>query len=356
MQRAAFASRAAGAALPGARDGAARAARGGRARRGVLRGRAAVAARRGGAGGARGLRRAAGGGAAFARVTEGVVRAAGRARFRSRVDVLVGVVARLRARVVAAAVQEVEGVEPGAVVLSGFLYVEAESARLYGDVLYSGRIERVACSPVVAVSLSDALGKPCYMERALADVASVLVTNMAEVLEAPGKVPVRTENDDNYDGNAYELQSSSSSDTQSAQSMQNAIWEMKAADVIDMADSALRDCLQRNDVGVTSSESHTSLMRKFIGLMDEAERRELGIMLAADSELYGLAAELQASRSKRGQLTAEMREAEKKGDWNKVFRLNEKINLLLDQTADCTAEPGSYDPYLDCDEWYKPNR
>lgn len=90
--------------------------------------------------------------------------------------------------------------------------------------------------------------------------------------------------------------------------------------------------------------------------MDEVQRREVCIALAAERGRFGAAAELQEGRSRRGRLLEELREAEGRAAWGEVVRIGRELHCVQDGIADVTAEPGSYDPYLDRDEWYRPNR
>jgi hypothetical protein len=133
-------------------------------------------------------------------------------------------------------------------------------------------------------------------------------------------------------------------------------WDVTYTDAMALSDASLRASLRAERVMVHSQESHRSLLLKFADLMDEVERRELLIKLAAEDELWGLAAELQRGRSDRGKLVHRMRAAEDQADWDEVFRLTCEVDRMKSCIADPTQEPGSYDPYLDQDPWYKPSR
>jgi hypothetical protein len=133
-------------------------------------------------------------------------------------------------------------------------------------------------------------------------------------------------------------------------------WDVSYKEVMSLSDGALRSSLRTALIAVRSQEDRRSLLRKFADMMDEVERRELLIELAAEDALWGLAAELQRGRSERGVLVRRMREAEGCADWDEVFRLKCEVDRMRACLADPTQEPGSYDPYLDQDPWYKPSR
>lgn len=133
-------------------------------------------------------------------------------------------------------------------------------------------------------------------------------------------------------------------------------WECCYEEVLQLSDDSLRVSLRNVGVAVTSTEGQGSLLDKFAELMDEVERRELMIELAARNQMYSLAAELQSGRSERGKLVQQMRDAQKDGDWETAFRLKVETDHMKSLCADFTLDPESYDPDLDQDPWYRPCR
>lgn len=243
-------------------------------------------------------------------------------------------------RLVGASVEEVEHcLGEDAVQLGGFLFFEKD-----------GIIERVECSVAAAVVYANTARVGCHMERELFQSASVLVKDMLGAFEGKGSVRIkRKESEQALSNNRPDIC------TPDGTKVWNAA-DLKADDVIGMTDAELRAVLMVEGVGSRKSEEKMSLLRKVAMIMDEVERRELGIRLAADNEMYGIAAELQRGRSKRGKILARMKEAERDEKWTEVLYLGQELRIMERQIADITAEPGSYNRDLDQDDWYRPNR
>lgn len=254
----------------------------------------------------------------------------------NRAEGLWELLGELGCRVVACSVEEVEHLGGESLIqLGGFLFVEHPAG---------GALERMQCSIVEAVVCANVGRIGCFMERAIYDGGCVRVKDMIEVFEGRGAVRVLLK-----EGWCEILDASERKRTWRAE-------ELKAEDVLGMDDNQLRAVLTAGGVGSTKGEEKMSLLRKLVVLMDEVERREVGIWLAAESGMYGVAAQLQRGRSKRGLLMERMREAEREGKWGEVVRLGSELKMLESQIADITAEPGSYNRDLDQDEWYRPNR
>ena len=100
--------------------------------------------------------------------------------------------------------------------------------------------------------------------------------------------------------------------------------------------------------GVTSlprpREGLDSLDKALLDKMDEAVRGEY-LRLRS---LNGPA----AVTSPRQALLKAMGEAFDEGDIKAATELREEFMILTSRTADPTQESGSYDPYLDQDDWY----
>lgn len=254
-------------------------------------------------------------------------------------------------RLVGASVEEVASVDAG-VQARGFLFVEREAARLYGETVYHGGPRRVKCDLGTAVAVANAGRVPCYMRRELFDAAAMPVRDVQGAFDARGAENVQARWAEEGQGESCPLPMWDEGRRRRGPKA----WELKAEDVLEMRDSMLRTVLSGCEVGTTGSEGRESLLRKVVDWMDEVERREVGIRLAANGEMYALAAELQRGRSRRGRLLQEMKEAEESGRWEEVVRIGQEVKRMEAQTADITADPGSYSRYLDQDDWYKPNR
>lgn len=269
----------------------------------------------------------------------------------NRAEAVLELLRVVRVRLVGASVEEVASAGAG-VQVRGFLFVEREVARLYGETVYHDGAERVDCDPGTAVAVANAARVSCYIRRELFDAAATPVRDVQTVFDARGAERVQARWAEEGQGESCPLPSWD----QEARRCGPKAWELKAEDVLVMGNSMLRAVLAACDVGTTASEGRESLLRKVADWMDEVERRELGIRLAADGEMYALAGELQRGRSRRGQLLQEMRDAEEDGRWDEAVRIGQEVRRIESQTADITAEPGSYSRYLDQDDWYKPNR
>jgi hypothetical protein len=251
-------------------------------------------------------------------------------------------------RLVCAGVEEVAGVETGRVRVTGVLYV-ARSAMCGESDADEASAVRVEClSPAVAVSLAAAAGVPCFILRDLFDVTSVRVSNFDScglhepaVVEAADTQPPVPPMEVGQGGACGD------------EDVAVTPWECDSVRALGLSEDTLRVSLRAVGVAVVMSESRDSLLRKFVSLMDETERREVLIQIAASKEMFGLAGELQAGRSERGKLREQM---QKTADVNELFQLQREANRRREQLADPTQEPGSYDPYLDQDPWYKPSR
>ena len=227
--------------------------------------------------------------------------------------------------------------------LCAMLLLRIPNGSVCGEVVYKSVYVEV--SPGFGVALGNVAGVEVAVERDLYEMASVSVNDMVSVYEARGMVPVVEKLVDEELPEQVEV------------GREIVIpWELTASEVDVLSETQLRKSLRRYGVGVTQRESRESLLRKFVGLMDEVQRRELGVLLAARDGMYALAGELQAGRSKRGVLLKELQEAEKNGNWSEVIKLGMRIRRLESGIMDVTAEPGSYSRDLDRDEWYQPNR
>lgn len=223
----------------------------------------------------------------------------------------------------------------GVMGVEAHLFVTPLVGMLYGERIYARKQVKIKCTPAFATSVCTVARKELFIERVVCEKAIV------------GSSDIDTTN---------EVDNARNHRSQPDEKLKRPIYSFSAEEIFHMNDDAIRELLAGSNVPVTSSEIRESLLSKLSPLMDEVERREMAIMLAAVAEDYALAAKLQKKRSKRGELTILMKEAQERGDWGAAFNLKVQMDRLKIQTADFTADPGDYDPYLDQDEWYNPVR
>lgn len=260
----------------------------------------------------------------------------------SRLEIILCVLRELNLRVLAAELVDVETVATSVCLQGGLYVVEGRGDDLgtwgVGIGLWEegrGEVTRVPCTPAVAICVAHGVGVDCFVQRDLYEMVAVRNADRERIIAST------TENAQGEDRINLPFVIP---------------WELTAEDVIRLSDSTLQNTLTRYNIATRALENRADLLRKFVKLMDETERRELGILLSAEQGRYGLAAELQRGRSKRGVVLNELKEAEERGEWNTVMKLGEHLRHLENGVMDITAEPGSYGGLLDRDEWYRPNR
>jgi len=104
-------------------------------------------------------------------------------------------------------------------------------------------------------------------------------------------------------------------------------------------------------------EGERKLDDLLLPLLDEAVRAQVLRRRALERGDWEEAARLQDNRSERDQLLEEIstrREADPEDEL--LPALEERYELLTSLRADPTLDEGSYDPYLDQDEWYEAQR
>lgn len=263
-------------------------------------------------------------------------------------------------RVVACSVEEAEGVREECCMVVGYAYV-ADVAVLGGEKVVSGAVRRVECnSPAFAVAVAAGCGVECLIERSLFEATAVRVR--VGVSGPDGRAVV--EEDDGDEGEKRESDEVGSGAESGARGSWGDLskgeeyipWKCDYRNVRAMSDESLRAGLRAVGRPVALSMSRNELLRRFADEMDSVERRELLMEIAAEVGEYRLAARLQSERCERGLVAVAMREAEAKGDWDAAFRLTAKAADMKARLQDCTADPGSYDPYLDADPDYRPSR
>lgn len=298
--------------------------------------------------------------------------------FDSPLDVLACALRVSGRQLLCASIEESVGCADGCVSVCGCVYV-GQAAVLANELVPVGEVTRIeVSSPIFAVAVAAGLSLPCHVARYLFDATAVYVS--VHVKGPDGEVVVE-ESVSGYGGSESDSDesrphgSSASWSTPSgpsgslAEDTNSSLvgadgeeliiqppWVTDFRTALALSDDVLRFSLKSVGIAVTTTESRVTLLRKYAENMDEVERRELLIQLAADADLFALAGKLQAGRSERGNVVHQMREAEARGDWDEMFRLKVEADRMKDAVADTTQDPGSYDPYLDADPWYRPNR
>ena len=130
------------------------------------------------------------------------------------------------------------------------------------------------------------------------------------------------------------------------------VWDLKAADVLELVPGQLRALLRANGVPTRRDTPAQELVGKLLPLMDEMERRLVRIRYAVEAEDYEEAARLAAGTSRRGRLSQLLVDAVREERYADAAELQLEMEAETMGRADITQDPGSYDPFLDADDWY----
>ncbi|KAG5191463.1 hypothetical protein JKP88DRAFT_271319 [Tribonema minus] len=87
-------------------------------------------------------------------------------------------------------------------------------------------------------------------------------------------------------------------------------------------------------------------------LLDETVRRDVMLRRALAREDYAAAAQLGGAGSERAVVKHALADAVEEEDYEAANRLRARLEVLTALRADVTQDEGSYDRYLDADEWY----
>lgn len=132
-------------------------------------------------------------------------------------------------------------------------------------------------------------------------------------------------------------------------------WEIASADELlslsreERALSALRAGVR---LPRAREATDGALLDLLAPLLDEKVRRELAIRQALEAGDETLAASLDAATSRRGQLAAALRRAVQEERFGEAARLSNELRVETSRRMDVTRDEGSYDRYLDQDDWY----
>jgi len=130
------------------------------------------------------------------------------------------------------------------------------------------------------------------------------------------------------------------------------VWEMKAADVLTFETEQLRYLLREYGVPTRRRESKIDMIDKVLPMLDETQRRLILIRRAVEEEDYAMAGVLAAGTSRRGRLCEELVEAVAQERYGDAAKIQVEMEVQTMGRADITQDPGSYDPFLDADDWY----
>jgi len=118
----------------------------------------------------------------------------------------------------------------------------------------------------------------------------------------------------------------------------------------------LRSYLRFLDLPSRVNATAESLRDMLLPYLDEKERAKHRLAEAVAKEDFEEAARIQGAKSRRQIVEEEMDEAVARQDFGEAARLKKVLEEMTERRADPTQDEGSYDPYLDADDWYKPAR
>lgn len=153
------------------------------------------------------------------------------------------------------------------------------------------------------------------------------------------------------------LPSTSPSSTSSSLPPTRKAWEIyDVNEIMSMSSVEKRAVLRASGVKniPRPREGIEALDQCLMSVLDDAVRASLLGILSKNNPRY--LTEARASESPRQKLLQEMSIALQQGDTERAERLREEFASLTVQRADPTQRKGSYDPYLDQDDWYLEQR
>uniref|UniRef100_A0A7S2ZQZ0 SAP domain-containing protein n=2 Tax=Rhodosorus marinus TaxID=101924 RepID=A0A7S2ZQZ0_9RHOD len=223
--------------------------------------------------------------------------------------------------------------------ITGQLSVRREVATLFGKTYYSQEPEIIECRPGEVISLSQELDIPISMDSWAWTLYS---TRLAR------------DRDSNSMGFSEDIEfvERSKSDADTGKPVEL----MTKDEIRRMSVPELRTALRSAGIPSKTRSTRGELLNRLIPMIDESERRSMLIDEAVRREDYGRASELQAGQSERSRVKQQLEEAVAEERYLDAQKLQERFDRLTEMRADPTQDEGSYDRYLDQDEWYKPVR
>ena len=125
--------------------------------------------------------------------------------------------------------------------------------------------------------------------------------------------------------------------------------ELESLTLEERALSALRAGLRLPRPRDATAVTITALLEP---LLDEDVRRQVRLRRALEMGDVGTAAALDASTSTRGRLMASLRLALEEEKYREASEIAIEISIETSRRMDVTLDEGTYDPFLDQDDWY----
>jgi hypothetical protein len=221
----------------------------------------------------------------------------------------------------------------------------AELVLLYGEAVAAPRAEPLRAAEVEAstdemIGAAMAAGVPIEIERDL---------------WTAGAVPARFTLDDGRMRIAVDAPAATDARERARQEPPRLLWELSAAEFRALQPSALARALLASGVPSlprprdATPDALRALARP---LLDEIARNQIALVDAIAAEDYGESQRLVGARSRRQLVSDALDAALAADDLATAATLRERLDVLTDARMDPTLEEGSYDRYLDQDEWY----
>ncbi|KAJ8902321.1 hypothetical protein NDN08_006728 [Rhodosorus marinus] len=223
--------------------------------------------------------------------------------------------------------------------ITGQLTVRREVVSLFGKTYYSQEPEKIECRPGEVISLSQELDIPISMDSWAWTLYS---TRLAR------------DRDSNSIGFSEDIEFVERSKEDSV--TVKPVELLTKDEILRMSIPQLRTALRSAGIPSKTRTTRGELLMRLIPMIDETVRRAMLVDEAVRREDYGRASELQAERSERSRVKQQLEEAVAEERYLDAQKLQERFDRLTEIRADPTQDEGSYDRYLDQDEWYKPIR
>ncbi|EKX47653.1 hypothetical protein GUITHDRAFT_106641 [Guillardia theta CCMP2712] len=241
---------------------------------------------------------------------------------------------------------------------------DGSSITLGGSILFGrGELEgtdqpmRMVASPAASVAFATKFGSPVYIRKDIYKETCCRIVNLGDEGERnkfsiDGSQPVAWRTPKTAEKFMFRVRESQKNAKIREEALRKKTWEMKASDLLAMSVEQLRFILAEQGVPSSSKATKEELEDLVLPGMDEVERRIVMIQRAVEREDYGTASQLAANQSRRGRIAAAIVEAVREERYYEAAELQEELEVITMGRADITQDEGSYDPYLDADDWY----
>mmetsp|Transcript_14374 Transcript_14374/g.33084 ORF Transcript_14374/g.33084 Transcript_14374/m.33084 type:complete len:507 (-) Transcript_14374:144-1664(-) len=241
---------------------------------------------------------------------------------------------------------------------------DGSSVTLGGSIVF-GRSEEEGCeqakriltSPASSIAFATKFGSPIYIRKDIYKETCCRIVNLGDDGERnkysiDESQPVQWRTPKTAEQFMVRVQESQKNAKAREEALRKETWELKAADLQGMTQEQLRFLLAEEGVPSSSQATKEELQDLILPRMDELERRIIMIQRAVEREEYGTASQLAANQSRRGRIAAAIVEAVREERYYEAAQLQEELEVITMGRADITQDEGSYDPYLDADDWY----